>query len=49
MEDKNDGIVNGSYHSTDDINNSQLSTPQLSSRGFKSEVQFSNAPIGIQG
>ena len=42
--EQNDGIVNGSYQSTDE-NNSQLSTPQLTSRGFKSEIQFSNSPM----
>ena len=42
--EQNDGIVNGSYQSTDE-NNSQLSTPQMTSRGFKSEIQFSNSPM----
>ena len=39
-----EGVVNGSYHSNE--GDSQLSTPQITSRAFKSELQFSQAPEG---
>jgi len=36
------GVVNGSYQATGDDQHSQVSTPQMTSRGFKSEVTFSS-------